>query len=104
MAVAFDTLKYTENLKLAGFSEPQAKAMSEAQKEVLLEIVETQVATKLDMSVLNNKIGKIEVDLYNKIDRVEADLHNKIDRVEADLHNKIDKVETDLTNKIDHLE
>ena len=56
-AVTFDTLKYVETLKEAGIPENQAKAQSEALKEVL----NTEVATKHDIKELELKIdGRFE--------------------------------------------
>jgi hypothetical protein len=51
-AVTFDTLKYVEKLKEAGISDGQAKAQSEALKEVL----NTEVATKHDITELELRI------------------------------------------------
>lgn len=51
-AVTFDTLKYVETLKEAGISDGQAKAQSEALKEVL----NAEVATKHDLKELELKI------------------------------------------------
>lgn len=50
--VTFDTLKYVETLKEAGVPENQARAQSEALKEVL----NTEVATKHDIKELELKI------------------------------------------------
>jgi len=50
--VTFDTLKYVEALKKAGVPDNQARAQSEALKEVL----NTEVATKHDIKELELKI------------------------------------------------
>ncbi len=47
--ITFDTLKFTQHLEKAGFSRDQAIAMAEAQKESLSEIMESHLATKLDV-------------------------------------------------------
>lgn len=80
--------------------------MSDAQNE----IINTHLATKLDILSLDHKIDKVETDLQHKIDTVEKDLHHKIDQVEKDLKadiavldSKIDKVEINLTHKFDKL-
>jgi len=51
-SVTFDTLKYVETLKQAGVPDNQARAQSEALKEVL----NTEVATKHDLKELELKI------------------------------------------------
>lgn len=98
--VAFDTLKYVETLKSAGFSGTQARAMSDAQKGVFLEIVESHVATKQDVNNLSIELKQMIGDLDSKIDRIEIDLNARIDRVEA----RIDQVEASLNARIDRLE
>lgn len=111
-SIAFDTLKYVETLTSAGFSEPQAKAMAHAQQAVLVNLSERQLATKLDVINLGNKVemdianlsNKVEVDianLTNKIDKDIADLTNKIDKDIANLSNKVNTDIANLSNKID---
>jgi protein-L-isoaspartate O-methyltransferase len=48
-AVTFDTLKFVERLKAAGVPEEQAKALSEAQREVFAGALDTTLATKADV-------------------------------------------------------
>jgi hypothetical protein len=58
-AITFDTLKFAERLEKAGLSREQAAAIAEAQKEVLSEALETTLATKADIAVLDAKIDKL---------------------------------------------
>jgi hypothetical protein len=51
-AIIFDTLKYANKLKAAGFTEKQA----EAQTEALAEIVDEKLATKQDLEALKKDI------------------------------------------------
>lgn len=63
-AVTFDTLKYVEILKIAGVPESQAKAQSEALKEVL----NTEVATKHDLTEMELRVeAKLESMKYEII-------------------------------------
>ena len=63
-AVTFDTLKYVETLKIAGVPESQAKAQSEALKEVL----NTEVATKHDLTEMELRVeAKLESMKYEII-------------------------------------
>ena len=57
--IAFDTLKYAERLRAAGVSEQQAKAEAEALRDVLSEALDTTLATKADIAVLDAKVDKI---------------------------------------------
>ncbi len=63
-AVTFDTLKYVETLKVAGVPEHQARAQSDALKEVL----NTEVATKHDVTEMELKVeAKLESMKYEII-------------------------------------
>jgi hypothetical protein len=61
--VTFDTLKFVETLTKSGMPEAQAKALLEAQQEVLAEAHDTSLATKLDIRHLEKRIDKIEVEI-----------------------------------------
>ena len=58
--LTFDTLKFTQHLEQAGIPHSQAVAMAEAQKESLSEIMESHLATKMD--VQDVKIKQVEHD------------------------------------------
>jgi len=62
-AVTFDTLKFVERLKSAGVPEGQAKAISEAQNEVFSEVIEAQLATKKDVSTVNEAIAGVKLEI-----------------------------------------
>ncbi|MBF0566594.1 MAG: DUF1640 domain-containing protein [Nitrospirae bacterium] len=55
MAVTFDTLKFVENLMKSGFSEEQAKGLSEALKDAQ-DAGMDEVATKGDLKELKAEI------------------------------------------------
>jgi len=54
--ITFDTLKFARRLKEAGVSESQA----EAEAEALSEALESQLATKSDISRLEGRIARLE--------------------------------------------
>jgi hypothetical protein len=58
--LTFDTLRYTERLRAAGISEPQAKAEAEALRDVLSEALDSTLATKLDVTSVRTDIGRLE--------------------------------------------
>ena len=63
-AITFDTLKFVEHLRAAGIPENQAKAFSEAQREVLSEIFEQKdLATKQDIKELELKIIEVRASI-----------------------------------------
>jgi DNA-binding transcriptional MerR regulator len=58
--VAFDTLKFVERLKAAGLPEAQAKAISDAQRDVFNEALDNSLATKLDIAKLEERMVRLE--------------------------------------------
>ena len=54
--VTFDTHEFVKKLKNAGFSESQAEAVAEAQRDSLAQALESQLATKADISRLELKL------------------------------------------------
>ena len=65
--ITFDTLKYTERLRAAGVPEQQAKAESEALRDVLPEATDNTLATKSDIYRLESSIEKLELRLTIKL-------------------------------------
>jgi hypothetical protein len=64
--IAFDTLRFVEELKSAGFAEAQAKAIAEAQKHAFAEIFESrdhQAATKSDIAEVMLEIERTRRDI-----------------------------------------
>ena len=105
---AFDTYRFIGSLVKAGFTDKQAKALSEFQQENIKQVLEMNVASKEDIYEVDKKLirleGKIEnleIDLRNHIDKVGADLGTRIDKVSADLGSRIDKGDADLGARID---
>jgi len=56
-AITFDTLKYSKRLVEAGYTQQQAEAAAEVQKEVLNEALDATLATKEDMRRLELEIA-----------------------------------------------
>ena len=49
-AITFDTHEFVKKLKGAGFSESQAEAVAEAQRDSLAQALDNHLATKADIS------------------------------------------------------
>lgn len=69
-ALTFDTLMFFQKLEGAGFTRPQAEALAEAQKAVISEALDTQIATKGDIAKLRDEI----VHLDRRMDATDAKL------------------------------
>ena len=59
----FDTLAYAEKLTSAGMPEKQAKAIAEAQADILSKRILETVATKADIKELEIKMKDLEIRL-----------------------------------------
>ena len=55
-SITFDTLAYSKRLREAGFTEQQAEAQTQAQQQVVQDILSTQLATKDDLNGLEVRI------------------------------------------------
>lgn len=91
-AVAFDTLKLVENLTESGFSDIQARGVTNALKEAQDTHLE-DLATKSDLA-------ELKADLASDLAEVKAELKADINN----LDNKITSLEHSLDNKITSLE
>ncbi|MFZ2739620.1 MAG: hypothetical protein WBI20_10695 [Burkholderiaceae bacterium] len=57
--ITFDTHKFVKDLRDAGVPEPQAEAFVRAQQEILSQALDTTLATKRDVDVVDNKIDQL---------------------------------------------
>ena len=55
-STTFDTHKFVRRLRDAGMPEGQAEALAEAQREALAQTLDTQMATKADISRIELKL------------------------------------------------
>lgn len=87
LCVTFDTLKFVETLISAGMPDKQARALSEAQKVIFAEMLESSLATKTDISEVKSEIK--EVSLATKADIKEVS--NEIKEVKIELKSELKK-------------
>ena len=69
-ALAFDTLKFANAFKEAGFTEQQAEALAHAEAEWM----EQNVATKRDIADLKRDIKELKVKMEQKVEQIRSDL------------------------------
>jgi hypothetical protein len=69
--MAIDTLKVAKRLREAGFSEPQAEAVTAAVQEGT---EGADLATKMDVADLRNELRQAELRLEAKIEAIRADM------------------------------
>ena len=73
--MAIDTLKVAKRLREAGFTEPQAEAVTAAVQEAT---EEAEFATKADIAEVKAEIREAELRLEAKIEAIKADILNRI--------------------------
>jgi predicted phage-related endonuclease len=102
-AIAFDTLKFANRLKEAGFTEQQAEALAHAEAE----FIEQNLATKRDIADIKRDIAdlkrdmkELEVTLRNDMKQLEITLRNEIKQLDV----KIEQIRSDLTRDLKDLE
>jgi hypothetical protein len=92
----FNAIKYTEELKRAGFTPDQA----DTSMKVLIDVMNENFATKHDIQELRlatqHDIHELKSELNAKIDSVKSELNAKIDSVKSELNAKIDSVKNEL--------
>ena len=76
--VTFDTLKYVRQLEAAGIAPQQAEAFVTAQRDILSEALDTQLATKADILRLEGKVDAGLLRIENKTDALESRLIIKL--------------------------
>ncbi|GAB4178058.1 MAG: hypothetical protein OHK0024_16010 [Thalassobaculales bacterium] len=88
MSIAFDTYRYAQRLKAAGFTEEQAAA----QVETLSEIVAENLATKRDIEEIRREIEQVR----HQIATLDADLRKEIAALDTNLRKEIAVVDAGL--------
>jgi len=80
--MAIDTLKVAKRLREAGFTEPQAEAVTAAVREAT---EEAEFATKADISEVKAAIREAELRLEAKIEAIRSDMG----AMKADILNRV---------------
>ncbi|MCY3955860.1 MAG: hypothetical protein OXF47_07705 [Nitrospira sp.] len=80
-AIAFDSHRFVKNLTASGFTEKQAEALANEQVQLL----NGNLATKVDILALKADIEKVRGELELKIENVKGDLELKIESVKSNL-------------------
>jgi uncharacterized membrane protein required for colicin V production len=73
--MAIDTPKVAKRLREAGFTEPQAEALTTAVQEGT---ADADFATKMDIAELRTELREAELRLEAKIEAIKADILNRI--------------------------
>jgi len=89
--IIMDTYDYAARLKASGFSEEQAAGQTKA----LAEILEKQMASKLEMDERDNRLRQDIAQARQDIEKAELKLEAKIDAKIAEVHTRIAETKTD---------
>jgi hypothetical protein len=97
--LAFDTYKYANRLKAAGFTEIQAEAQTAALTEAMDAHVQN-LATKDDLRLLsvelNGKIDSLESRLRGEMNRLGVELRGEMSTSRAEVRGEIEKLRSEI--------
>lgn len=65
--LTFDTHKFVKRLEAAGVPSLQAEAMADAQKEVLAEALETQLASRADLVEIRHELREAKAEIMGEL-------------------------------------
>ncbi len=83
--VTFDTLEYAKKLKKVGFTDEQAEAQAEAQKDMLSEVLGATLASKDDIHNLKGDVNNLRTEVKDDINRLEKQVASDINRLEKQI-------------------
>ena len=95
--MAIDTLKVAKRLREAGFTEPQAEAVTAAVQEATQG---AELATKADLAELRAELKAEIVDLRTELKAEIADLLGELRQSGLRLEAKIEAVKADILNRV----
>jgi len=99
-ASGFDTHAYVKKLTAVGFTEEQA----EVQTRVIAELIESHLATKHDLKVLEVTMKELEMSLRRDMKELETSLRRDMKELEASLKADMKELETSLRRDMKELE
>lgn len=65
--ITFDTLKFVKQLEAAGIAPAQAEAFVSAQRDILADALDAQLATKADVQRLESRIETLDTRLTGEM-------------------------------------
>jgi hypothetical protein len=95
--MAIDTQKVAKRLREAGFTEPQAEAVTAAMREATQG---AELATKADLAELRTELKAEIVDLRTELKAEIADLLGDLRQSGLRLEAKIEAVKADILNRV----
>jgi hypothetical protein len=94
--MAIDTLRVAKRLREAGFTEPQAKAVTAAVQEATQG---AELATKVDLAEVKAEVAEIKTDLA-EVKADVATLRSELRQSELRLEAKIEAVKADILSRL----
>jgi hypothetical protein len=91
-AIAFDTLEFAKRLRGAEFTEKQAETLAAA----VAEIIESRLATKEDIALLQRDMKETELRLREDIALMQRDLREDMALMQRDLREDMALMQRDL--------
>ncbi len=91
----FNALKYIKKLEEVGFPREQA----EAQLQIVIDVIEGELATKEDVNVLKSDIKTVQIDVQN----LRSDMQNDMQILRSDIKNDMQVLRTGVQNDMQSL-
>ena len=114
-AILFDTLEFADQLKGVGFTDEQARVLTELQRTATDNTLEQarhdyhldDVATKRDMkeleTTLNRDLKELETRLNNNLKELETKLNHNLKELETTLNHNLKELDISLRHEIELL-
>ena len=74
MLITFDTQQVVKKLRTHGFTEEQADVLTEIQKQIIHDSIDSTLASKGDINTIRNEAQEVKVELKNDISLVRSEL------------------------------
>ena len=95
-AIAFDTLEFAKRLREAEFTEKQAEALATA----VAEIIESRLATKEDIALLQRDIEQLRAEVKRDIE----ELRREIEGLRVELKRDIEELRAEVKRDMKEME
>ncbi|MBW1953965.1 MAG: hypothetical protein JRI66_12955 [Deltaproteobacteria bacterium] len=95
-AIAFDTLEFAKRLREAEFTEKQAEALATA----VAEIIESRLATKEDVALLQRDIEQLRAEVKRDIE----ELRREIEGLRVELKRDIEELRAEVKRDMKEME
>lgn len=96
---AFDTLEISKRLRGAGFTEPQAEAVTGVLRDAR-DADLSQLATKADLAQIRTELAQVRTELKSEIAQLRSEVSAEISQLRSEMRSEIEILRRDLTIRL----